>query len=414
MCAAAFLVSASGWAAAGTNEDRATPDEVEVTLPARIDALVVHGLWLTKKHVVVRELPWRAGSVVTPSQFQLGITRLWNLGLFGRVSGRVLRIDGKNVGVIDLDERFPIRPVLEFQTGGNAHWIHAGASDHDLFGRYLEAEAFFEDFNGQPGGSLWFRDARLFDRRLELVVTAARLMRDRPNYLVQRSDAHLELNGLVDDDRFLIGVHADLLRDDFFEPLTGSVPALPATVNAVVVEPALRVGRIDTIRLRYTGFSFEIRPALGDTSVAGAPTFARLWFEGDAQALAGTRWNFGARTQFGTVTDHPDEMQFFLGGLDFVRGYPDNYLQANALLGYNVNARYVLFDSTWLAAVPEVFADGAAARRANGATDAIASAGVGVMFVIPKLVDSMLRVDFAVPFRSSIAPGINMGTALFF
>jgi outer membrane protein assembly factor BamA len=389
-------------------------DPIPVALPARVDAIVIHGLALTKRRIVLRELPWRVGEVVSPASFELGITRLWNTGIFSRVAGRVIRDGGANIAVLDLEERFPIRPEFALQTGGSVAWLHVGVSDHNILGTYLESDIFYEDFNGKGGGSVWFRDSRLFDKRLELVVVTDRVMRSRPNYVVRTTGAHLELNYQVMRDLITFGTSFDVRRDDFYQPLQGWNPVLPGTTQAAVIEPSFRIGRIDTIRLRRKGFSVGIRPALGETSIRGAPLFRRLSFEMDADAIAGAHWNFDQRLLFGTVSNQPDEMQFFIGGLDLLRGYPDNYFQANACAIYNTDVKYVLFDWTWLAVVPDVFADGAAIRRTDGTTDAAFSTGGGVLFVIPKLVDSVFRVDVAVPLRSPYAPGLSMGTSVFF
>jgi hypothetical protein len=382
-------------------------------LPARIDAVLVHGLVRTKEWVVLRELPWRVGEVVTPATFDLGIARLWDTTMFSHVDGHVVHQGLRTVAVIDLEERWPIRPLIEFQSGGSATWIHVGISDRNIFGLYLESEAFYEYFNGQSGGRAWFRDARLFDQRLELRVVVDALMRPRPAYTVRTTRGRIELNHQTLGDLIKYGLRIDALNDDFFPPLDGTNPPLPGSVHAVIAEPGFRIGRVDTIRLRDTGFSLEMRPALGTTSRTGAP-FRRLWFELNANAIAGERWNFGLRSQLGSVTNQPDEMQFFIGGLDLLRGYPDNYFQANAYGLYNADIKYVVFDSTWLAVIPNVFSDGAAIRRMDGSRDAAVSLGGGFILVIPKFADSQLRIDVGVPLRAPYTPGLGLGSSVFF
>jgi len=215
-------------------------------------------------------------------------------------------------------------------------------------------------------------------------------------------------------DLIVFGTGLELRNDDLLQPNQGSTFTVPATVQAAVFEPMFRIGRIDTVRLRETGLSLDVRPALGDTSVPGAPAFRRLWLDGNAKVIAGDHWNFDLRAQLGTVTNAPAEMQFFIGGLDLLRGYPDNYFQADACAIYNVDVKYVVFDSTWFAAIPDAFTDGAAIRRADGTTDVAVSVGGGAIFVIPKLVDSLLRVDLGVPLRPPYTPSFSTGTQVFF
>ncbi|HXX66210.1 MAG TPA: hypothetical protein VEK07_03460 [Polyangiaceae bacterium] len=385
-----------------------------VALPARIDAIEIHGLVRTKKRVVLRELPWQVGTVVSQMTFDLGIARLWDTSMFSRVAGRVIRRGATNVAVIDLEERFPIRPIVEFQTGGNTGYIDLGISDRNILGEYLESEVYVQDFGGHWGGSLWFRDARLFDRRLELYFLGERVIRSRPNYLVNTTHGRLELNLWVMRDLIKFGTGIDARDDVLLSPKPGSVVGEPSPVHAAIFEPMLRIGRIDTVRLRERGVSLQVVPSLGVTSIPGAPAFRRLTVEGNAKIMSGERWNVDLRAQFGLVTNEPNELQFFMGGLDLLRGYPDNYFQANACVITNADVKFVLLDSKWLGLLPEAFSDGAAIRRTDGTTDAAFSVGAGIIFVVPKLVDTLLRVDVGVPLRPPYKPGVSTGTQVFF
>ena len=391
-----------------------TTPAIEVALPARIDAIEIHGLIRTVESVVVRELPWRVGEVVSQASFDLGVTRLWNTPLFSKVAGHVVRQGTLNVAVFELEERWPLTPLLEFQSGGSATWFHIGASHRNVAGRYLELEGFYEYFNGQSGGRIWFRDARLFDERIRFRVVADRLMRPRPTYVVRSTRGRIELERLTLEDYVSYGVRLDLMRDDFFQPLGGLNPALPDGVLLGIVEPTLRVGRVDTVRLRDSGVTLETRLAVGYTTRANARVFKRVVSELNANAIAGDRWNFGLRAQVASVTGAPDELQFFIGGLDLLRGYVDNYFKATSHVLYNADVKFIVFDSKWLAMLHSVFSDGAVVRRDDGTGDAAFSVGTGVIFVIPRFADSQLRVDVALPLRAPYGPGLGFGSAAFF
>lgn len=390
------------------------PDADHVALPARIDSIEIRGLVRTKKRVVLRELPWQVGTVVSQVMFDLGVARLWDTSMFSRVAGRVVRRGRTNVAVIDLEERFPIRPIVEFQTGGNTGYIDLGLSDRNILGEYLESEVYVQDFAGHWGGSLWFRDARLFDRRLELYFLAERLIRARPDYLVNTTHGRLELNLWAMRDFVKFGTGIELRDDVLLPPKPGSVVSVPSPVHAAIVEPMIRIGRIDTVRLRERGVSVQVIPSLGVTSIPGTPAFRRLTVEGNAKFMSGERWNIDLRAQLGLVTNSPNELQFFIGGLDLLRGYPDNYFQANACAIYNADIKFVLLDSQWLGLLPEAFSDGAVIRRTDATTDAAFSVGAGIVFVVPKLIDTLLRVDVGVPLRPPYKPGVSTGTQVFF
>ena len=65
----------------------------EVALPAVIDDVRIEMksvLWHTRPKVVLRELPWKSGGVVTQDAWDLGLARLWNTELFSQIDAKVI------------------------------------------------------------------------------------------------------------------------------------------------------------------------------------------------------------------------------------------------------------------------------------------------------------------------------------
>jgi hypothetical protein len=79
-----------------------------------------------------------------------------------------------------------------------------------------------------------------------------------------------------------------------------------------------------------------------------------------------------------------------------VRGYDDSTLRTEQFALANVELRGVVFDSTWFAAVPAVFVDGAIARTEQFGSRTLLSTGLGVRLLIPKMLRTGLRADLAV------------------
>ena len=178
------------------------PGEEIVALPAKVDAVIVNGLTRTKAFVVHRELGFAAGDTITHEQLDLAVTRLWNTTIFAHVKARVVRkqAGGQVVAVFDLEDRWTLNPLLGYGAGGSAFYFRVGAADNNVAGRFLEAQAQYQYFDGFHGGQMILRDPRTFNRRIETTFQLERLVRPRPEFSDQRTLARVEMATLVNDD----------------------------------------------------------------------------------------------------------------------------------------------------------------------------------------------------------------------
>lgn len=381
-------------------------------LPARIDEIRIEGLVRTKLHVVRRELNFAEGDVVTKAMLDLAIARLWNTTIFARVSARVVRREGRVVLVVTLEDRWTLNPLFSFGSGGGATYFRIGASDNNLAGRYLEVAAQYENFDGFHGGQALCRDPRLFDQRVEILVQAERLVRPRQGFSDQRAQAIVELAKLADADRMRFALRARAMADRFLPPLD-SPPHYPAPTETLAFEPGLRIGRIDLLRIRQRGASVELRPGLGFTTSDVADVYATMTIDALAFVMAGSRWNFAFRLRGANVSKTPPHLELWAGGLDLIRGFPDNFVRTRAFVLANAEVRFTALDSTWIALVPTIFVDAIAARSPMSTPGTALSAGAGVRFLVPKFVATGLRADLAVPLHEDLRPVGSADQALY-
>lgn len=363
-------------------------------LPLRVERVELEGLSWTKPFVALRELQLELPGTVTATQWRLGLTRLWNCGLFSRVDGRLERRPEGVVAVVELEERFSLNPLFSFGIGGGAAWVRLGLNDTNFLGRFLEWGLRYERFLAFNGGQVWFRDPRLFGKRLTGLAQVEWLFRPRPEYTRRR------LQGLVDvlgelDDLFLFGLRVEAFQDEYSAPLVGEA-RLPQNLRGVLIHPSLRMGRIDTVRLRERGASLEVRTSIGVTTDATSPLYVQSLVEGLGFVMLGERFNLALRGQLGLSTAAPTEQRFYLGGLDLIRGFDDSSVRTEQFLLGNAELRAVVFDSTWFAVVPAAFVDGAVVRTESLETRGLLSAGLGVRLLVPKMLRTGLRADVAV------------------
>jgi hypothetical protein len=319
--------------------------------------------------------------------------------------------------VLDIRERWSLIPAFELQHGGRATWFLAGLSEHNLLGRYVQLDTVYEYFDGQHGGHVIYKDPRFLDQRIELRVHGARAMRPRPEFVVQRAILHVGMHKLVRDDTIRYGASIRAFDDGFLQPIEEGAfnPNLPPHMQTIGIEPSIRFGRIDSKRIQYDGLTFEARPHLHNTFHDGSHPFGGLQTEVLAfKAL--WRFTFALRLRsvlqtktVGTQLDH------WIGGLDLIRGYRDNYRRANVYGLANAEVRFVAFDFDLLACELAVFSDLHASRAPDGQRSGTFSVGPGIRFFIPKLVDSELRIDFPFALINGRLQGdISIGTEPFF
>ncbi len=386
------------------------PGEDVVELPAKIDAVVVNGLTRTKAVVVHRELGFAAGDTITREQLDLAVTRLWNTTIFAHVTARVVRgRAGQVLAVFDLEDRWTLNPLLGYGAGGSAFYFRVGAADNNVAGRFLEAQAQYQYFDGFHGGQMILRDPRTFNRRIETTFQLERLVRPRPEFSDQRTLARVEMATLVNDDSLRLGMRVDGFMDRFLPPL--DPPSnLPAATNSVLIEPNIRFGRVDTVRLMQKGGSVELRQGFGITDSEIAPTYTQTTVEALRFVTIGSRINLALRARLANISHVPPHLRLYVGGLDLLRGYQDNFVRTNGYMLYNAELRYVVYDSTWVAFMPVAFTDG---NLSQDSPHALFSAGVGIRVLVPKFVGTGLRADLAIPFDNPHAEP-NFGVYQFF
>lgn len=403
----AFLLFASHLSLADETDSPPPPD-----LPAVVDRLEVEGLWRTKPHVVDRELPWKPGDVVTAEDWELGLLRLSNLGIFSRVDGRIEEREDGRVAVLDLEERWTIMLMLQGGLGGGSYWFRTGLYDINTLGRYVETGALYERFDIYNGFQVWTRMPRFLDERQELYIAADRLVRPRPGFSLVRTGLHTEYSRELTE-TLTLGGKLEGVMDRFVNPLIGD-PAFPADSESIIAGAWLRVGRVDVRRLLHTGWHVDVKPSVGFTNAPGKLAFGQLFVESLLFKIVNPWLVLGARIQAGATTETQEQHRFYLGGLDTMRGYPDNHVRTDRYAFTNLEARFVAFDSTYLALMPTLFVDAAVAHDDRNGNLGLVSAGPGIRILVPRLYRSGIRLDLPFPLTPAGKPSVSFGVYQFF
>jgi hypothetical protein len=250
------------------------------------------------------------------------------------------------------------------------------------------------------------------------MITGYQLARPRPTYADVRTGARIDLVA-ERNDKIHYGGWVEGMWDTFLK-LPHVDAALPPVGHTLQFGPMIRLGSVDLVRLRPTGWSNELRPFMALAESRTYPFFAGAFLEWFRFWLIGDRWNIAWRSQAGISSDSEPEFHYFLGGLALIRGFPDNYIETQMFAMFNLEVRCIVFDSTWFAVQPAAFIDGAIARNETQQAVGALSVGAGIRFLIPRLVHSGLHADFAWPLvplalpRNIGLPMLNIGAYEFF
>jgi outer membrane protein assembly factor BamA len=380
------------------------------TWPKQIDRIEIHGNRWTMERVVKRELAFTAPGLVTEEQWKLSFARLWNTGVFSEVQLLIENRGGEIVAVVGLEERITLNPLLSFGVGGGTWWFRVGACDMNFLGTYLEWGARYERFDIFNGAQAWFRDPRLFGLRLDGLAQFDFLIRPRPQYVRRRLSGTIHLAGELSEQTLLYG-NVQVYRDEYFAPKEGEA-ALPQNLIAGQGALGLTLGRVDNIRLLQKGWTVNTRATLAITDDPNMPVVTQLFMELFWFVPFGDRLVFSLRGQAGLSSLAPAELQFYLGGLDLVRGYEDSVVRTHRYALLNLELRAILFDSSWFALGAAVFADAAIAEEEG--LKPLLSVGGGIRLLVPRFVRTGIRADFALTLAGQIAPGVSLGVYQFF
>ncbi len=401
----------------------------------RVSAIEIQGLMRTQRFVVERELTFRAGGIVTRSQLEESVQRLRNIGLFRIAEYTLVPQDPSGVEtnvVILVDERWTILPFFNISAGGDLFSLLAGIYDINLFGRYLEAGGRYRRLGDTNSFLFWFYDPRFLDQRQFLGAqfwwtNRIRYLYDNSGqleggYLRERRSAVLTTSRELSKDLSLgsglvlqhDSFSYDLVREDIAEKQR--INGLPHVQEHGILNLSATVGHIDEDSYLREGVqltqSFSVSNQLWGSSES--------YVESGTQLLAFKRFvgkqNIGMRFGVGMTSAEHIENQFFLGGLDTVRGFYDSRFRGPFYWFLNSEYRIPSLDHRWLVLHHVLFFDavGVADRSSLLWNADGASAGIGLRIISPKIYQFVARIDYAFPLKGAGTTPLSFGVQQFF
>ncbi len=424
----------------------------------RIESIVYKDLWQTQRFVLDRELLFQEGDTASLRQIEESITRLRNLGIFRTVTyalttkpvpstqGEVLVARGTRparVLEITVDERWTLLPGFSFVQGATLFRLNASIYDINLLGRYLEvgfqygrlglAETFFEPDGAANTFVLWYRDRRLFDSFWSFSADLWSYTRLRTIYEPGGAveGGHVLNRGLLAlrfqrefDREFRLGFNLELMQDSFGMDLLPETTQQAQRQNfeplepgrAVIARAYARFGRVNRDDFYYDGW--QLLQSIGHSSSLWGATYNFTSMETVLSGYKRIPWrgNLAGRVRYGLTDSRDIQYQYYLGGLDRVRGYPDSRFRGRQYWVANAEYRVAPLATRWVVLQPVTFLDlGRTSDDFGGLLGVDAgSAGVGIRVISPKIYGFVARFDYAFPFLANQPPGLTFGAQQFF
>lgn len=334
-------------------------------------------------------------------------------------------------------EKWTTIPVVRGAYGGGTPLRVAGIYDIHSFGRLVTLGAEVRKYGEAPPGFVAFAKAPRFDAdRYALGLEVWRDFRRRSLY-----DRDAEPLGVAAVSDTLVRVRA--LRS------LGQSSPLKAGVNAEGLQEsptAFNAEKGVTATAKDAGLPPQSRPSRQfglfptlqyDDVIADALTFSGVralarygvvqvaesaFGKGEVEAfyfhVLPAQINLAAHVVAGASTLDTVYNQYFLGGLDSVRGFPDGIVHGTHAAWTNLEARYtpesLRFKYLWISTIGFVDAGGAGATFAAARETAVAAGGGGLRFAVPQIYRMMFRLDYAAALDGSGKSGLAAGFNHFF
>ena len=440
---------------AGVNQS-CTLRQVEISGAERTDRnwLIRYlGLNLSSDHAVA----------LTESMLRSMETKLQTTGVFSSVKASVLRTGQACDLQIALEEKWTLIPVLRGVYGGGTPLRVLGLYDIHTFGKLLTFGGETRKYGDAPPGFIgYFRDPRaaadryyfgaefwrefrrrdLYDRgdgrRIGAVSSAITMSRIRvlvpPDILLgDRPAASVVDEEATGKAKIKVGADFEVLDEapSIFDSLTSGSGRIRLGATApedlgitplhrryAKVLPTLLIDTIRTNNLEYDGFRVKVKAgpvlagATGESDWYGLGELESFYFK----ILPGSV-NLAWRGVVGATNIVSLQNQYYLGGLDTIRGLPDGAVYGTHAAFANLELRYLTGQFRYLGIQSVAFVDvGGAGSQWDGVfgEGKRATAGVGVRFAIPQVYRLAFRIDYGIGLTGPRTQGITAGMNQFF
>ncbi len=392
----------------------------------------------TQLFVLQRELTIKVGQRFELEEFNESMRKLRALPLFYEVIPLVFIKENRSIKIsIQVKERWTTSPVFLIGGGGGVSYFTLGLQDINVLGRFLEVGARYVNFDGAHSGGVWFRNPRFLDRHLRVSSEIARQERTRELYtpMAQRTGTYnlvrRKFSVGLDNEFFpfvTLGTGYEFDGDSFSQNHLTKIMHdenakfsfdQPRNSRAHILRLTASVGRIRNESYVFEGFLSESVFEATSTSLGSADDFFKITQTFLAHYIPAENQTLSLRLSLGLANTSAIQHQFFVGGLESVRGFKDGQFHGKRYWLGNFEYRVPSIVHRVFVMQHIFFADAASAgdtwneTRPSRQTTGV-SVGTGVRFVSPVIHRFTMRADYAWAVLPQNTSGLSFGIQQFF
>lgn len=390
-----------------------------VTAPAVVDSITISGNERTDASVISGEISSRTGAPYRPAVWNADLQAVKDLGIFWSAEATSAVDDGRAALHLRVREKWTLLPIVQYTQTSDAYQWTLGAWDSNLLGYGMEggvklirkrAGTSYDVWLFQPRagrGPHYFRIATLNGDRVYFVYPRRGADVAPAGYYAEtRVSADVEFGRRLDDaGERRLGVYygpyasrfglLDHTRQQRAANAASRFTAPPARVaHRVGLKASL--GRVHYDDYVYTGGRLDA--GAWETIVLGraAPPFARWEAQYRHFWSPRPRHNVALRAVAGGTGSARIEDAFFVGGLEEVRGFPDQRFAGRYAAYVNAEYRYPAVDNRWVMLQAVALSDAGAVWNGFAARErprASWAAGVGLHALVKPVQRLVVRLD---------------------
>lgn len=401
-----------------------------------VENIEVEGLQRTRNKVVFGELLFSKGDTISENDILDSKTRILNTRLFSKVHIKtefIAKKGGKDhVKVkINLNERWTTIPIIRFQKGGGVSHFILGAYDINFLGRYYEVGAQYERFGDQNSGVAWYKNPRLFGKRINLSFDVWSINRQlhansndgKSKFIKEFELIHKrnKLSLVVDKEWFWwlkSGIGFQYHGDSFTDKKMLGTPNMTFSDDIKGGDTAIFSGIFTFGRINYLGYNLEghnlnqtFNIAISDKFFLSSEVHMQNFF------LLPFGSNFGINTKLYFSNAYQFQYLSTLGGFNAVRGYSNDRFKGTHSFFTNFELRIPSYKNDWFVLQHVLFSDiGTVSRSIATLLDEFDAYnfGMGIRIVSPKIYRLVVRLDYSITLKNNEDQAISFGMQQFF
>jgi len=429
-----FLLTICLIIAAPLLADHSTPHSLSKS-PV-IEKIIIHGLTRTKEKVVRRELLFKENSILTTTALLESVQRLKNLRIFSKVLPLLkLRENNRVILTIEVEEKWTAIPYANISGGGSTVYAYAGVYDINTFGRFIETGMQYDNWNGESGGVIWFRNRRFMNKRILAGADLWGTTRPRTlytkdgdiqgEYILRQKKLNIIFKKEIEE-WLEVGLTLELRQSKILdatktEHIDNSTSILlnkKSQTNETGSTISVHLGKFNYDNYLVNGKKTSLYFKYAGSETGSDNHIKKLEWHNTIFWRLPHKANIGLRFNTAAIETNNIQNYYFIGGFENIRGYFDGQFRNKAYWQVNAEYRIPSFQHNWLVIQHIFFAD--AVNTSNKLDElkdldsTIYSAGTGIRIISPKIYSFNGRLDIALLSSQKAQSFISFGAQQFF